>query len=89
MKVKVLRAILEGLDPEASVVMEVGRDEEYRVACAKAELVNGDCLYVLDVDRVEIDPDDCFTNIVLKQINITYLDELEEKFDKLYKKTEP
>ncbi len=96
MKVAELSKILQCMDPELTVGFSLGRnhDEEYRRKCAKVELVQGDVLYFLDVDRIEIYPesnmDDSRYEIVLKQTNYpqSYFDQASKKFDDLYTKKE-
>lgn len=90
MKAKDLIRVLQGLDPESHVTLSIGRDDEYRKKCAKAELATGDCLGFLAVDKIEIHPDeggkDMWADIVLEQNNLGYLEEEAEKFDKMYSK---
>ena len=92
MKAKDLIRVLQGLDPESHVTLSLGRDDEYRKKCAKAELATGDCLGFLAVDKIEIHPDeggkDMWADIVLEQNNLGYLEEEAEKFDKMYSKNE-
>lgn len=96
MKVAELVKILQGMDPELSIGFSVGRDnnDEYRRKCAKAELVYGEILYNLDVDRIEVYPedklDDSRYEIVLKQVNFPPSDfeQISKKFDNLYTKNE-
>jgi hypothetical protein len=90
MKVKDLIKVLQALDPETGVTLSLGRTQEYRDTCAKAELTCGDCLGYLAVDRIEIYPDDgeMWADIVLQQNNLGYLEEEAEKFDKMYLKRE-
>ena len=89
MKVKKLIRILQALDPESFVTLSLGRDEEYRNMCAKAEIITGDCLDYLDIDRIEFysgaeDPEEIWADIVLKQNNLIYFEEEAAKFDKKY-----
>lgn len=92
MKAKDLIRVLQGLDPESTISLSLGRDGEYRDKCAKAELAVGGCLDFLDFDRIEIYPngggDEMYADIVLKQNNLCYLDEEAAKFDKMYSKNE-
>lgn len=96
MKVAELTKILQGLDPECNVGFSVGRghDDEYRSNCAKVELVGGDTLYFLDVDRIEFYPEvDCDTSrceVVLKQTSYSpsSLKETSKLFDDYYIKNE-
>ena len=44
MKVGDLIKVLQGLNPESSFTLSLGRDDEYRIKCAKAELTCGECL---------------------------------------------
>ena len=71
-------------------MLSLGRDDEYRTKCAKAELICGDCLGYLTVDRIEIYIDgggsEMLGNIVLEQTNLCYLDEEADKFDEQYLK---
>ena len=90
MKAKDLIKILQGVDPESVVSLSLGREQEYRDLCAKAELAIGDCLNFLTIDRVEIyedsDEPEIWAEIVLKQDNILCLEDNAEKFDEQYKK---
>ena len=90
MKVGDLIKVLQGLNPESSFTLSLGRDDEYRTKCAKAELTCGDCLGYLAVDRIEIYPDEggseMWADIVLEQSNLGYLDEEADKFDEQYQK---
>ena len=92
MKVGDLIKVLQGLNPESSFTLSLGRNDEYRTKCAKAELTCGDCLGYLAVDRIEIYPDEggseMWADIVLEQSNLGYLDEEAEKFDEQYIKKE-
>lgn len=87
MKVKKLIRILQALDPESFVTLSLGRDDEYRKKCAKAELITGDCLEYLDIDRVEIYTDaeeEICADIIVKQNNLIYFEEEASEFDKKY-----
>lgn len=89
MEVKKLIRILQALDPESFVTLSLGRDDEYRKKCAKAELITGDCLEYLDIDRVEIytdaeDSGEIWADIIVKQNNSIYFEEEASKFDKKY-----
>lgn len=81
---------LQGLNPESRFTLSLGRDDEYRTMCAKAELTCGECLGNLAVDRIEIYIDyvdsEMYADIVLEQSNIVYLDEEADKFDEQYLK---
>ena len=92
MKAKYLIRVLQGLDPESHVALSLGRYEEYREQCAKAELAVGECLEYLDVDKIEIHPDeggkDMWADIVLEQSNLGFLEKAAEEFDKMYSKNE-
>ncbi|MBR3114384.1 MAG: hypothetical protein IKN22_01920 [Bacteroidaceae bacterium] len=90
MKVGDLINVLQRLDPESSITLSLGRDDEYREMCAKAELVCGDCLGWLAVDRIEIYPNEddseMYADIVLKQDNLGSLNKEADKFDEQYLK---
>ena len=90
MKVGDLIKVLQGLNPECSFTLSLGRDDEYRTKCAKAELTCGDCLGFLAVDRIEIYPDKggsgTWADIVLEQDNLGYLDKEADNFDEQYQK---
>ena len=90
MKVGDLIKVLQVLSPECSFTLSLGRNDEYREKCAKAELACGDCLNWLTVDRIEIYPDEdsseIWADIVLKQDNLGSLGEAADKFDKQYLK---
>ena len=94
MKAKDLIRMLQGLEPECIVVLSLGSDNKYRTDCAKAELVVGECLGYLAVDRIELyleDEDtepDMFARIILRQNNLGYLLDEAKEFDKTYKKIE-
>ena len=87
MKAKDLIKVLQALDPEKGVSFSLGRDQEYRDKCAKAELICGDCLGFLAIDKIEFhdEGDDMWCDIVLKQDNLCYLDDEADKFDEKYK----
>lgn len=89
MKVGDLIKILQGLNPESSITLSLGRDDEYREKCAKAELTCGECLGYLEVDRIEIYPNalggpNMWADVVLKQINLGHLDDATKEFDEQY-----
>ena len=90
MKVGDLIKVLQGLNPESSFSLSLGRDDKYRTKCAKAELTCGDCLGFLVVDRIEIYPEeggpDMWADIVLEQNNLISLDKEADKFDEQYLK---
>jgi len=90
MKAKDLIRVLQGLDPESSVTLSIGRDDEYRKKCAKAELATGDCLGFLAIDRIEIYPNEggkeMWADIVLEQNNLGYFEEEAARFDTIYSK---
>ena len=92
MKAKDLIRVLQGLDPESTITLSLGRNDDYREQCAKAELAAGECLGYLAVDKIEIHPEnggeDMWADIVLEQNNIGLLDEEAAKFDKMYSKNE-
>ena len=92
MKAKDLIRVLQGLDPESTITLSLGRDDEYREKCAKAELAEGECLGFLAVDKIEVYPEnggeDMWADIVLEQNNLGLLDEEAAKFDKMYSKNE-
>ena len=71
-------------------LLSLGRDDEYRTKCAKAELTCGDCLGFLAVDRIEIYPEEggseMWADIVLKQSNLSLLNEEAGRFDEQYLK---
>lgn len=92
MKAKDLIRVLQGLDPESTITLSLGRDDDYREQCAKAELATEECLCYLDVDKIEIYPEDggkdMWADIVLRQSNFGFLDKEAAKFDKMYSKNE-
>lgn len=88
MKAGQLISILQAVNPESEVCLQLGSNEKYRKMCAKAELLEGEMLLFLSVDKVEIgnDGSNLCLDIVLKQENY-YQDTLEEvvaEFDKKY-----
>lgn len=89
MKAKNLVRILQGLAPDAQVIFSLGETEQYRDDCAKAQLVTGECLGFLAVQKIEIRPgndqDDEVAEIILEQDNIIYLDKEAKDFDNKYK----
>lgn len=90
MKVKYLTKLLEGLDPEIDVTFQVGRDDAYREKCAKVELVDGECLEYLDVDRLVVYPEDnegnpSFADITLEEYNHFNLNKKAAEFNIIYK----
>lgn len=92
MKVKELIAILSSVDPMEEVCLQIGLtlDDEYRKQCAKAELIEGECLNMLTIDRVELVKtsvnESVWPNIILKQDNYGDLDDMEKRFDLEYQK---
>lgn len=91
MKAKDLIRILQGLEPDATVLFEVGRYEEYRKLCAKAELAKGDCLTCFDVDKVEIfvnggEDDGELCNIILDQCCFMDLNAAAKEYDEQIEK---
>ena len=94
MKAKELIKILGGVDPESEVVFGIGRygDDEYRRQCAKAELMNGECLDYLVIDYVAIHKndgdDEPWANIILEQNNIVSLSDVARDFDEKYNANE-
>ena len=89
MKSKDLIRILQIVDPESCVTFTLGKNEEYREKCAKAQLADGGCLDNLVIDYVNIYTDEeIWSDIVLKQENLIYFDESAQKFDKIYLKQE-
>ena len=91
MKAKDLIKVLQSVDPESEVTMTLGRSEEYRDACAKAELVCGECLGSLSIDKVEVHSGkgstEVLADIVLEQYNLPYLEDEAGKFDMMYTQT--
>ena len=91
---KELIGILQALPPDDTPSFSLGRCDEaghkYRKLCAKAELIEGECLNFLAIDRIEIieDPDDSsiWADIHLIQENLSGLESLGKEFDKQYKK---
>ena len=91
MKAKELIRILQGLEPDTSVVFELGRgDAEYRKQCAKAELSTGSCMEYMEADKVDIIVDDGengeLCNIILRQANLVRLDAAVKEYDEQIKK---
>lgn len=90
MKAKELFKILNVVDPESEVIVQVGKNDEYRELCAKAELVTGECLGVLTVESVEIlgaeGGSEMFATLFLEQNNVDNLRDTAEEFDRLYLK---
>ena len=94
MKVKDLIKILNSVNPDSEIGLTLGTDGdyEYRKDCAKAELVSGQCLNFLVIDKVVINDDnkdgyDLWADIVLKQDNIIDLNDFVRDFDKIYTDT--
>ena len=56
---KKLIKILGAVDPESEVGLQLGYvdDDDYRDACAKAQLADNECLNYLDIDEVFINED--------------------------------
>lgn len=87
MNAKNLIRVLQGLDPDCNISLSLGRDDDYRNKCAKAELTIGDCLGYLDVDKIEIynaEDNGMWVDIVLKQDGIIHLEDEAAKFDEMY-----
>ena len=91
MKAKDLIKVLQSVDPESEVTMTLGRSDEYRDTCAKAELVCGECLEFLSIDKVEVHSSkgstEVWADIVLEQYNLPYLEDEAGKFDEKYEQT--
>lgn len=91
---KELIGILQALPPDGIPCFSLGRcgdlGDEYRKLCAKAELIEGECLDYLAIDRVEIMDDSgdsgIWADIHLAQNNLSDLKSFEKKFDEQYKK---
>lgn len=92
MKAKELIRVLNAVDPESDVLASVGRTVEYQELCAKAELVTGECLSVLNVDVVQIlgaeGGCEMSATLILEQETVDNLRETADLFDKLYEKRE-
>lgn len=90
MKVGDLIKVLQGLNPDRNISFSLGRSNEYREKCAKAELACGECLGWLAVDGIEIysveKGSEMMADIVLKQYSLGSLNEMADKFDKQYLK---
>ena len=90
MKARELFKILNVVDPESEVIVSVGKNDEYRELCAKAELVTGECLGLLTVESVEIlgaeGGSEMFATLILRQNNVDDLLDTAGKFDKKFKK---
>ena len=91
---KELIGILQALPPDSTPCFSLGRwgeeGDEYRKLCAKAELIEGECLDYLAIDRVEImdssDESGIWADIHLEQTNLSDLKSFGKKFDEQYKK---
>jgi hypothetical protein len=91
---KELIGILQALPSDGTPCFSLGMcgnlGNEYRRLCAMAELINGDCLDFLEIDRVEIiddlDGSGIWADIHLAQNNLSDLESFEKKFDEQYKK---
>ena len=91
---KELIGILQALPPDGKSCFSLGRcseeGDEYRKLCAKAELINGECLDFLAIDSVEImdslDGFGIWAYIHLSQENLSDLESFGKKFDEQYKK---
>ena len=91
MKVKELIKILQILDPDDDVCFSLGRNQEYRTACAKAEIIEESCLYNLVIDEVVLETREgnLRSDIILEQDNygkLSDLSEVSKEFDTIYTK---
>lgn len=92
MNAKNLIAVLQLMDPEDEVCFGIGdaNDYDYREACAKAELLDGECLSYLKVKDANVsfdtsDGEQLLVYLHLEQFNLPHLYEDAKKFDTKYK----
>lgn len=91
MRVKYLIQLLESLSPEVNVTFKVGYNDEYRQKCAKAEIIEMECLSYLDVDSLSIFPREENGNpecayLILEEFNYEKnLNKIAAEFDATYK----
>lgn len=92
MRVKNLLDLLRNLDPNVNVTFKLGYDDEYRQKCAKAEIIDCECLPYLDVDSLCVFPGDASGNpecafLILEEFNYEKnLDKVAAEFDATYQK---
>lgn len=92
MRVKNLVDLLRNLDPNVNVTFQVGNDDEYRQQCAKAEIIDCECLPYLDVKSLSVFPSDESGNpecafLILEEFNYeSNLKKLAAEFDATYEK---
>lgn len=88
MTAKELIRILQIMEPDTTVTFSVGRNDEYRALCARAELATVGSLGYMTVDKIDIYPDDeIMIDIVLKSASFDLEGEASE-FDRKYTKIE-
>ena len=96
---KELIAILQALPPDGVIGFSLGdvgeEGDKYRIKCAKAELICGECLDFLTIDRIVVidgygglGERNLWADVKLEQHNLSDLDSWAEKFDNEYKKVE-
>ena len=83
--------ILGAVDPESEVGLQLGHidEDDYRDACAKVQITDGDCLDFLEIDEVFINEDGegrLSPNLILRQFNYIDLESAAADFDKEYTK---
>ena len=92
MKPKNLINLLSNLNPNVDITFKLGNDDEYRQQCAKAEIIDGECLAYLDVESLSVFPGDASGNpecafLILKEWNYeSSLNKVAAEFDATYEK---
>ena len=85
--------ILGAVDPESEVGLQLGYvdEDDYRDACAKVQITDGDCLDFLEIEEVFINEDGegrLSPNLILRQRNYSDLESAAADFGEMYKKKE-
>ena len=85
--------ILGAVDPKSEVGLQLGRvdEEDYRDACAKVQIADGECLDCLRIEEVVIDEDGdgrLSPNLILRQWNYNDLESAATDFGETYKRKE-
>lgn len=91
MKAKDLIKVLQAVNPESDVTLSLGKNDEYRAQCAKAELADDGCLGYLSVDSAVIRDDGTgalWCDIILQQDDVCDLEAAEERFNEKYEAIE-
>ena len=92
MRPKNLIDLLSNLNPNVNVTFKLGNDDDYRLQCAKAEIIDNECLAYLDVESLSVYPGDASGNpecafLILKEWNYeSNLNKVAAEFNATYEK---